>query len=282
MENFNYEKSWFTFCSPGWDALPKNLKTLHSDLIKKVEDLQQDCNTMIPLNDGVEQLTKHIKTEDLAVLSRLSYFLGYWRPGHTTPPFATAKGESWKVSNVLDQILRARLNSPGNIEIHEGKFRVTFSSKHCWLWQEFSLATEQNLETFKTCNLSFGEKTLKNSAIKLAAKIGDLWGGAEDTPEYINFLTAKNHRAIKEIEHKLTLKMVDLEKNITEAKQEATVFNALITAGVDPDILLHNLIYYNHTKTFTFGWREPLTTSQRDTITKQIKGMPYTFTIKEA
>ena len=105
----------------------------------------------------VKAIVAPFDSEDIAKLARLSHYAGYWQPSGVTPLFPNVSGQSWKVSNVLDQILRGRFKLPGNIEIHDGVFRVTFSNCDCWLWTEFGLATANNFKAFKVCGLPFGK-----------------------------------------------------------------------------------------------------------------------------
>jgi len=135
------------------------------------------------MSDNMISCIAALTCKELAEISYASYFTGHWQPGLLPVLFENSKGQSWKVSNVIDQELRKRLKTPHNIQIHEGKFRVTFSNKNCWLWNEFSLATEDNLDIFKNCNLPFGEKTLDNSAHKLAAMCNDLWPDVSAMPD---------------------------------------------------------------------------------------------------
>ena len=178
MSNFNYTKAWFLFCKPEWNNLKGDTVKFHQQVAGLVENHNQEGkDLLIPYpKTVVKDLAGSIPTEDLAKLSRLSHCIGHWCPRYMDTPFANKKGQSWKVSNVIDQILRDRLDPlPHNIQIHKGVLRVTFSSRDCWIWEEFGLATEDNLNTFNNCGLSFGERTIENSTKKLAKLIDDLW-----------------------------------------------------------------------------------------------------------
>lgn len=180
--NFDYEKAYCVFAVPAFENLSHEAKNVHRQLIPLVGELKQN-KLLIPISQEIRELITPLSTVEMAKLSRASYFLGHWKPSGVPSQFENGKGESWKISNCLDQILRERLNPPWNIEIHDGKFRVTFFNKDCWVWEEFSLATEENLDIFNNCNLPFGYSTVETSAEKLKNQINDLWPSPEDAKE---------------------------------------------------------------------------------------------------
>ena len=115
--------------------------TIHTALLPLVKDLGQSKDLNIPLNPKIKAILATISTIDLARLSRASYFIGHWQPSLLPTLWDNSAGESWKISNCIDQELRRLLVLPHNIQIRQGVFRVTFSNLDCWLWEEFSLAT---------------------------------------------------------------------------------------------------------------------------------------------
>jgi hypothetical protein len=175
MTNFNYEKGYCVLANPAFNNFNNNQAGAFNALLPMVKNLNQDKTLNIPLSQEMEDVLKPLSCQEIAVISRASYFVGHWFPGSLSEPFENGSGESWKVANVCDQVLRKRLDVPTRLQIHEGVLRVAFSSKNCWLWQEFGLATEKNLELFKSCKLSFCERKLNESAKKLAEMCDDLW-----------------------------------------------------------------------------------------------------------
>lgn len=270
MKSFNYEKAWFCHCVKEWKALPITTKAVHSLIAEQVQDLSQGRDLNIPLNATIEELAEPLPTEELARLSRLSYFIGHWQPGNTPALFENSAGQSWKVSNVLDQILHKRLTPTHNLQIHQGTLRVTFSDRNNWLWEEFGLATQENIDRFNICGLPFGRDTFAESAHQL--KTGDLWGDPEDSTDYTAFLEEKKTRTIKELKLKLVRGQEKLKGDIKSLELELKTQEKLITLGVDLDTICNNLIYYKHTNTFTFGWRTSLTEQQAPQIKKLITG----------
>jgi len=182
MKNFNYEKAYFTQAKPAFENLSEKQKEAHRKTALRVKDLQQGRNLNIPISPEIHQIFDRLSCREIAELARASYFVGHWQPSGVTSLFENESGQAWKVSDVCDQILRERIATPYNILIHQGKLRVTFSNRDCWLWEEFSLATEENLRTFENCDLPFGGTTLENSANSLKAVINDLWSDVDTMP----------------------------------------------------------------------------------------------------
>ena len=242
METFNYEKAWFCHCVKEWKALPKTTKAVHSLIAEQVQDLGQGRDLNIPLNSVIIVLTTPFPTIELAQLSRLSYFAGHWQPRNTEAIFNSKIGESWKIANVLDQILRKRLPLGHRLQIHQGVLRVTFSNRNNWFWEEFGLATQENIDQFNTCGLPFGRDTLDESAQQLKTKIGDLWGDPEDSPVYTAFLEDKKALVIEDLKIKLVRNQEKLKGDIKSLELELEVQEKLITLGVDSDTICNNLI----------------------------------------
>lgn len=201
MGEFNYEKAWCVQAKPAFLAMNDKQKEAHKTIAGLVGELNQGRDLNIPISDEVRAAFDGLSCLEIAEMSRASYFVGHWKPGLCAPVLPNSKGESWKVTNVCDQVLRERLGPypelPHNILIHEGVFRVTFSSKDCWMWEEFGLATEKNLEIFKTCGLPFGMDTIEKSAKRLVDLCGDMWGNVDDLPsnyDYDVLLIAKKQK----------------------------------------------------------------------------------------
>lgn len=280
MKDFNYEKAYCVQALPAFEGLSKRQKALHSKLILLVGELSQGRDLNIPISAEIENVIDRamLSCKELAELSRASYFVGHWQPGLLKSPFDNSRGESWKVANVCDQILRRRLKTPHNIQIHEGKFRVTFSNIYCWTWEEFSLATEKNLETFKNCNLPFGELTLVQSAQKLALVINDLWPDVETMPEnelYAELLKLKKDDELKKLKERHQRKLNQIKQDITASEKELKAFEWLIKHN----IAIENVIYYNHNGRFCFGWRKPIDNVPE--LSQKLIEFPFEYTIKQ-
>jgi hypothetical protein len=68
----------------------------------------------------------------------------------------------------------------------------------------------------------------------------------------------------------------DLRTKITNAEIEYTAFELLI----DNDIDFENVIYYSHTQTFCFGWREKLSDDDAGKLAKQLNDCGFTARYK--
>lgn len=283
--SFNYQKAYFAFAVPAFNSLSTEAKRAHSELIPLVGELAQGQNLSIPLSPVIRELLAPLSTLEIAQLSRASYFVGHWKPGHTEPLFSNTKGESWKISNCCDQILRARLAPPHSIQIHEGKLRVTFSNKNCWLWEEFGLATEQNLAIFKNCKLPFGELSLDKSANKLKKIINDLWDHdiPEDNEDYRSYLREYNERENAKLRQKVANLVPDVMEKAQKAVEEAQTKTEAFTWLLDRFYRdLDNVIYYTHTGRFCFGWRVPIKGNQEEynKLCELLEEFPFDYDIK--
>jgi hypothetical protein len=286
MTNFNYEKAYFVQALPAFLGLPAKSFKAHSLLLPMVKDLNQKRDLNIPLIDEMLSILNDLTCQELAELSRASYFVGQWKPSHTLEVFENKSGESWKIANVCDQVLRLRFKPyfglPRNIQIHEGVFRVTFSNKNCWFSGGFGLAIEKNLEIFKTCGLQFGEDTLEESTKQLAGMCGDLWPDVDtmpNNPAYEAFLIVKAKAYKLELKKRYADKLASIEKDIENSKIELAAFTWLIDNGIDEQYI-ENCIYYDHAGRFTFGWRKKLSNKEKDELSVLLLNFPYTYDLK--
>ena len=278
--NFNYQKAYFTLALPAFKALNHKQRDTHSKLRPLIGELNQGPNLNIPMTPAIEAYLNDLTCQELSELSRASCYTGHWYPGHgVEKPFETKRGESWKITNVCDQVLRKRFAVPHNIQIHEGKLRVTFSNRDMWIWEEFGLATEKNLGIFKTCGLPFGADTLKDSAEKLKALCGDLWPDVDtvsDNPEYLAFKLVLKNKALEKLKQDQKDKLLSLEK----AKHVAVLELEAFTWLVEHDVPIDNCIYYDHKDVFCFGWRQGLTQAEKADLDTVLVDFPYHYEFK--
>ena len=92
-------------------------------------------------------------------------------------------------------------------------------------------------------------------------------------PRYIEAQTKV--RQEKEKELRATIKR-NLEQKIELAETDAKGMLWLLDAGIS----VENLIFYPHTKTFCFGWRNPVSKEVRADLIEKLKEFPYVFEIK--
>ena len=287
MTNFNYEKAYCVQALPAFNNLNEKQHDIHSRLLPLIGELNQGKDLNIPISPAIAEHFDALTCKEIAELSRASFFVGHWQPVLLSTPFNNKKRESWKIANVCDQILRSRLTEnygktyqgPHNIQIHEGKFRVIFSSKNCWMWEEFGLATEKNLEIFKNCGLPFGENSLHTSAEKLTELCGEMRPDVDDLPEndfYRSFLEAKKAAELNKLKQQHTDKITSLKRKIEYAQIELTGFEWLINHHIDYD----NCIYYDHTGRFCFGWRNALTKKEKAELAESLREFPFPYDFK--
>jgi len=89
--------------------------------------------------------------------------------------------------------------------------------------------------------------------------------------ERLNKIRKKEN--IKRIKAKLTK---ERKENIANSENEYKGFMWCLNKGIETD----NLIYYNHTKTFCFGWRDKLNFEKEQQLKKDLKGFPFKFELK--
>jgi len=275
MNNYNYQKAYYTQVLPAFEAMNEEQHKALSDLLPLVGELHQEQKTLnITISPEIGDILEKLSTPEIATLSRASYFVGHYQPSLIKAPFDNKKGKSWKIANVCDQILRERLNTPNNILIHQGMLRVTFSNRNCWLWDEFGLATEKNLETFKKSKLQFGEDTIENSAQILKDTIGDMWGNPDDEPDnkaYLEYLDKDKSQKIENVKRRIEKRVQAAKDDIESSKHELKALLWLI----DKDIDIENCIYYSHVGEYCFGWRNPLTDEEKEILTAKLSDFPY-------
>ena len=92
-------------------------------------------------------------------------------------------------------------------------------------------------------------------------------------PRYIEAQTKV--RQEKEKELRATIKR-NLEQKIELAETDAKGMLWLLDAGIS----VENLIFYPHTKTFCFGWRQPVSEEVRAELVEKLKQFPFDFEIK--
>lgn len=68
-------------------------------------------------------------------------------------------------------------------------------------------------------------------------------------------------------------KLESIEKDIENSKKEYDAFKWLIAQNIDFD----NCIYYSHTGTFAFGWRDSLNDEQRADLRVKLAQFPYAW-----
>ena len=92
-------------------------------------------------------------------------------------------------------------------------------------------------------------------------------------PRYVEAQTKV--RQEKERELRVAIKR-NLEQKVELAETDAKGMLWLLDAGIS----VENLIFYPHTKTFCFGWRQPVSKEVQADLIEKLKEFPYDFEIK--
>ena len=92
-------------------------------------------------------------------------------------------------------------------------------------------------------------------------------------PRYVEAQTKVQQKKEKEL--RATIKR-NLEQKIELAETDAKGMLWLLDAGIS----VENVIFYPHTKTFTFGWRNPVSKEVRADLIEKLKEFPCVFEIK--
>lgn len=92
-------------------------------------------------------------------------------------------------------------------------------------------------------------------------------------PRYVEAQTKV--RQEKERELRATIKR-NLEQKVELAEIDAKGMLWLLDAGIS----VENLIFYPHTKTFCFGWRQPVSEVVRAELVEKLKQFPFDYEIK--
>ena len=73
----------------------------------------------------------------------------------------------------------------------------------------------------------------------------------------------------------------EVEAGLNKVLELATIKHDGMLWLLDAGISVENLIFYPHTKTFCFGWRNPVSKEVRAELVEKLKQFPFNFDIKE-
>lgn len=187
---FDYAAAWRGLAAPAVEGFNRRQLLCVKAIAPKLEDKQQESDLNIKLTVEIRHELDKLTTPELAEMSRACDKYGHWMPSvDQMGDYRAAEwfypGAGWKVANVADQIIRERLNFTGtSAQVHQGQLRVIFSSRDCWMWEEFGLAIPENIDKFRAAHsegLAFSSRTIEKDAEILAARCGDMW----DTSKYM-------------------------------------------------------------------------------------------------
>lgn len=96
-------------------------------------------------------------------------------------------------------------------------------------------------------------------------------------PQYLEHQTkAKSARSIA----RMAKERAQVEKDYLEASEKARMEYEGKMWFMDRELNTGNLIYYNHTKTFCLGWREPLDPKLAEAWREKTEGFPFNLELK--
>ncbi len=162
---FKYAEAWRSLIIPAYKNLVPELREALNKAAVLLKDSKQDSNTLdIPMTPEVKAVLDPFNVDALSLASYVIYFLGHWRDSGNLSTVAMLldiepevfNGGSWKVSNVIDQILSHRLGLPRERRnskhpngvyfyngVHEGRLRIALSTRNMWVWHEVCWATHK-------------------------------------------------------------------------------------------------------------------------------------------
>ena len=92
-------------------------------------------------------------------------------------------------------------------------------------------------------------------------------------PRYVEAQTKIKQEKEKELRESIKR---NLEQKIELAETDAKGMLWLLDAGIS----VENLIFYPHTKTFCFGWRQPVSKEVKNELDEKLKEFPFKYEIK--
>lgn len=293
MKTFDYARAWQENARPAFESLPANVRALVGRVAVEAGELHQlaDCSMPWPEESDLRATFEKIPAEWLALAASVVYYAGHWFPSWGKLDGLPRDGATWKFSHYADQSLRARLgrpergpgrfNTPGvTYQIHQGAIRVCWSSRDCWTWREVAPATERGLlraqEAAQAIHDAVGKFPERqrherdNAAYsamegidKLAGFLADpspWWPRLMDTDRYMvedgdQMPPPPDPEADARRAAKKRAQVIErAERDIRKATTQRDGYLWLLDRGIAID----NVIYYDHTDLWSFGWRQPV------------------------
>ena len=269
-----------------------------------------------PRAGGFREMFDTTPAEALAFAARVIYFLGHWKPSAVDVPAglelpaaeaqACQAGAHWKFSDYADQSLRTRLGLPNDarygrgvhLEVHEGAIRVCYSSPDVWTWVDVAPATARGKAYADGCAAQVQYAYQRHTAPRrhdeaasevLAAIKTSIAGWPA---EWLAWRDVSNRYMVEEGQQgtpenrtaKLRLRAATLPAQVDAKIAKYTDAQRIelhgrcwwLNHGIDDE----NLIYYDHTGVFCFGWRQPVGPETLAELLALVSEFPYPYTIK--
>ncbi len=254
---------------------------------------------------GFREAFRKVPAEYLALASHVINAIGHWYPGQSANGFMVPgreSGATWKFAHYADQELRERLGLPARgtnghdrgfgYAVHEGAIRVTYADPDTWQWIEVAPATETGFTAAKRIAgliRGMAEGKTKRTDIANAYYAGfEQFKASKAWPaEWLPFMDHRFMVEEQEMKNREAAKAPNLEKTRAELLQrfERDTWQAKRELDgklwfLDRGIPIENLIYYDHTKVFTFGWRDLMPATAVSAILDVVSEFPYAYCIK--
>lgn len=286
----NYIEWWFKYPKKEIEGLSKTMSELYRWLLNEVRELQQlSADINIPMSDKMVNMLMNYESEDLAKLSRASFYYGHWKPLSVNAVYDISKGAYWKASNIIDQFLYERLNISeyANIIISEGMLIVKYSSEEMSMNKTIGLAIEKNLSIYSRTEYSRGQsieideftKMIEDIIAKIDWRYRD-W----DLDNAINIDSNEYRDYIEHEKRRIAQKLWQDYADDVDRKIKAITDSGIERDGklwlIAHDISYENCIYYGFEDTFVFGWRDKISEKDKAKLMEKLKSFPYKWRIK--
>jgi hypothetical protein len=97
-------------------------------------------------------------------------------------------------------------------------------------------------------------------------------------PRYVERQTTGKHS--RAVAYKAKVRADVIKKYAHETQNAKTEHDGMLWL-LDRDISIENCIYYDHTQTFSFGWRNPVSPEVHSRLLELLKDFPYKYEIKK-
>lgn len=296
---FDYETAWQELALPAYKQLPSAALVLIEEVGIVADNLHQDKNCdMIWPDDGgkLRELFNRLDSATLANAARVSYFYSHWRPGTSIAGNAPKVPGGWKFANYADQVLRARFNVGRSVNngvglmICDGTFRVAYSSRDSWQWEEVGIATEDGHK--KAAELAADLRRMVSAYSSIEERDSAAWKFFEelkatkalsdwDTSRFMIEESLLELRRVERMPKPDKAKLIaeiesDFERTVARERTERDGKLWLVNNNIPTG----NAIFYSHTGQWCFGWRNPITEPARSELLAKLANFPFSYELK--
>lgn len=301
MKTFDYAAAFRHDAAPAFRALPPQIIALYAQTAAAAAELNQAPDTSMPWPKDAGQLRAAFEAIDSATLanaSRTIYNYGHWYPGTVKaegqPPLI---GTYWKFSHYADQVLRGRLGLAESgdknhgagfgIAVHEGDIRIWYSSRDMWTWTEVAPATTEGAEKARAI-ISAMQAQLPPIGHEREGAICHAMEALRTPPRFMceegdqEELPAEREDRARKAAALPAKERADVLRRYANTTRKATAERDAMLWLLDHGITTENAIYYDHTKTLSFGWRTPYGPVATSRLLDVISEYPGAYEIKTA